>query len=197
MKDTILAIAGLVIVIGIFCLVASCFLFVQFRQWTKTRLLDIEVDISQPGEFSGQFVPKCPIAAYYTLLLELPPSFTEDSDTQALLDGLEARLSVLDSHGSELRGFKERDIKYKTRGNPIMLEQLYRLPEESYTLRFTIAQGAKALSGTKQHLFLEYRLGFQTIELHISLLATVVALTIGAGLTFYGLTLTKKKQAEI
>jgi hypothetical protein len=197
MKIIILTIAGLVAAFGVYCLIVSCHLFMQFRQWSKARLLDIEVDVSQPGEFSGQFAPKCPIAACYVLLLELPPSFSGDSDTKVLLEGLEAHLSVMDSHGSELPDLENPHVECKTSGNPIMLERLNRLPEEPHTLKLTITKGAKALSGTKQRLFIEYRLGFQTISLHISFLVAVVAISFGTGLTFYGLKLTKKRRAVI
>jgi hypothetical protein len=164
----------------------------QIRQWGKERFLDIEVDVSQPGEFSGKFIPKCPIAFSYVLLLELPPSLFDHSETEALLEGLEARLSITDSHGSELPNLKDRPVKHKTHGNPIMLECLPNLPEEIHTLKLTISKGAEALSGTKQHLFLEYCIGFQAISIHITFSAGVIVLAFGAGLAFYGLTLTKK-----
>ena len=197
MKIIILTVAGLVTAFGVYCLIVSCHLFMQFRQWSKARLLDIEVDVSQPGEFSGQFAPKCPIAACYVLLLELSPSFFDGSDAKVLLEGLEARLSAIDSHGQKLPALKDRHVECKTSGNPILLERLNRLPEEPHTLKLTITKGAKALSGTKQRLFLEYRLGFQTISLHISFWVAVVAISFGTGLTFYGLRLAKKRQAVI
>jgi len=170
----------------------------QIRQWGKERFMDIEVDVSQPGEFSGQFVPKCPIAVFYALQLELPPSLSDDSETEALLEGLEARLSVMDSHGSELKNLKDRrvELRYRRHGKTIGLERLYRLPEEKYMLRITITQGAKALSETKQRLILKYIIGFQGIAPFISSIASVIALALGAGLFFFGLRLTTKRHAH-
>ena len=195
LKIIVFAIASLVTAFGVYCVIVSCLLFMQFREWRKARLLDIEVDVSQPGEFSGQFVPKCPIAVFCVLLLELHPSFSDEAETEALLEGMEARLSIMDSHGSELPNLKYRPVKQITRENPIMLECLQNLPEETHTLKLTISKGAEALSGTKQQLFLEYRFGFQAISLHITFLAAVISLILGVGLTIYGLTLTKKENA--
>jgi hypothetical protein len=188
----VLAIGGLVTAFGVYCLIISCVLFVQLWQWGRARLLDIEADVSQPGEFSGQFIPKCPIAICYRLLLVLPPSLSDRSASENLLAGMEARLSVTDSHGSELPKLKERPVQVAlmTHSETISLGGIpHRLPEETYMLRLTISQGAKALSGTQQRLILKYAIGFQGVAWLVGLVVAIAALAIGAILLFAGVKL--------
>jgi hypothetical protein len=191
MRIFLLATGGLVAAFGIYCLIISCVLFVQLRQWAKARILDIEVDVSQPGEFTGRFTPDCPFAFSYQLLLVLPPSLSDRLESEDLLTGMEARLSVMDSHGSELRDLRDRPIQpaVRTPGKPIALERIYLLPKETHTLRLSVSQGAMALSGTKQRLVLKYLFGFQAVAWLVGLLVSIPALAVGAILLFAGVKL--------
>ncbi len=177
-----MAIGGLVTAFGAYSLIVSCVLFIQLGQWSKARLLDIEVDVSQPGEFSGRFTPDCPFAFCYKLLLVLPPSLSDRLESVDFLTAMEARLSVTDSHGSELPNLKERPVQLALMmpSKTISLGGIpHRLPEETYTLRLTISQGAKALSGTKQRLILKYLFGFQAMAWLVGLLVAIPALAVG------------------
>ncbi len=188
----VLAIGGLVTAFGLVYLFFLCIMVGTFRGWVKARPLDIAVDVSQPGEFSGQFIPRCPIAFRYRLLLVLPPSLADRSASEDLLAGMEAHLSVMDPHGSELPDLKERPVQpaHRTPGKPIALERFAPFPKETYTLRLTISQGAKALSGTQQRLILKYDCSdiFVLVLLkHFSL--DMLVLAVGAMLLFGGVKL--------
>jgi len=188
-RIVVLAVGGFFATLGVYCFFTSFVMFAALKGWAKTHLLDMEVDVSQPGEFSGQFIPKCPIAIYYRLLLVLPPSLFDRSESENLLEGLEARLSVTDSHGSELPKLTERPVQLALMmpSKTISLGGIpHRLPEETYTLRFTVSKGAKALSGTQQRLILKYAIGSQGVAWLVRLVVAVAALAVGAVFIFRG-----------
>ena len=178
----VLAIGGLATALGLYCLIVSCALFLDLQRWSKARLLDIEVDVSQPGEFSGRFTPDCPFAFCYQLVLVLPPSLSDRLGSVDSLSGMEARISVTDSHGSDLPKVKERPVQVALMmpSKTISLGGIpHPLSKETYTLKLTVSKGAEALSGTKQRLFLEYRIGFQAIVWLVGLVVAVSSLSVG------------------
>jgi hypothetical protein len=157
-RVVVLAIGGLVTTLAVAYFLFLCVMVGKLRGWVNARPLDIVVDVSRIGEFSGQFTPKCPIAFCYQLLLVLPPALADRPESEDLLAGMEAHLSVVDSRGSALRELEERPVQPAQRrpGRPIALERIFRLPSGTYTLRLTISKGAKPLSGTQQRLMLKY-----------------------------------------
>jgi len=178
----VLAIAGLLIAFGVFSLIFSWSSFWELCQWREARPLDVEVDLSQPGEFSYQFILECPYAYSCDLLLILPPSLSGESKPDDLLAGLEACYSIMDSYGLELPHLRELHLEPLTAasGEPILLEAIGRLPEDTYTFRLTVSQGAGALSGVKQRLIMTYAVGFHALGPFMALALGVFALVGGA-----------------
>jgi len=191
----VLTIAGLLIAVGVLSLIVSWFVFRELRQWSEARPLDIEVDLSQPGEFSDQFILKCPDAVYYELCLVLPSSLCVKSEGEELLAGLEASCSIMDSYGSELPHLRELRLKPAkvTPGKPMLLESIGHLPEDTYTFRLTVSQGAGALSGVEQHLIMTYVVGMgRQLASFMALYGGVIALTVGALLCIIGVILKRR-----
>ena len=189
------ATSGLLTAFGIFLLIFSWLSFNELKQWGEVRSLDIEVDLSQPGEFSYPFILECPYADSYDLLLILPPFPSSESKPDDLLAGLDAVYSIIDSNGLELPHLRKLRLEPLTKasGKPILFESIGRLPKAMYTFRLTVSQGAGALSGVEQHLIMTYNIGFAAALPLLALALGIPSFAFGVILTFSIVTLTRKK----
>jgi len=194
-KIFFLATSGLLTAFGIFLLIFSWFSFQELKQWGEARSLDIEVDLSQPGEFSYPFILECPYADSYDLLLILPPFPSSESKPDDLLAGLDAFYSIIDSNGLELPHLLKLRLEPLTKasGKPILFESIGRLPKAMYTFRLTVSQGAGALSGVEQHLIMTYNIGFDAAFPFVVLFGGFLTLAGGGIFAFFGLILARKK----
>ncbi len=194
-KIFFLATSGLLTAFGVFLLIFSWFSFQELKQWGEARSLDIEVDLSQPGEFSYPFILECPYADSYDLLLILPPFPSSESKPDDLLAGLDAFYSIIDSNGLELPHLLKLRLEPLTKasGKPILFESIGRLPKAMYTFRLTVSQGAGALSGVEQHLIMTYNIGFAAALPLLALSLGIPSFAFGVILAFSIVTLTRKK----
>jgi hypothetical protein len=198
-KVVFFIIGCLLTVFGIYSLIISWCFFSQLKQWNKTNVFDIKVDLSQPGEYSKKFDIKCPYYPLHDLLLVLPNFQQEEFEKKGSWEGLDANLSVIDHTGAEIDCWKELDVSPMTEINDgeVLLIPFGSLSRNTYTFKIMVTKGAKALSGVEQRLVLTNIIGMAFMGPILYFLVGAPSFCVGVILVFFMMRRKKSKTDSI
>jgi hypothetical protein len=143
----------------------------QFYEALDARPISLEVNLSQPGEFSAPFTQTYTASHGESihLLVELPAGST--CVTAEQLAGLDARMVIVDVDGNKV---VDQKLAAPTDCGPredeaLPLAYFHPFSVGEYTATITVAQGAPALRGTKQTLYAKYHLcGLERFPIYIA-----------------------------
>ena len=188
----------LILAFGINMLVTSHRSRQGFEEWKVARPIDIEVDFSKPGTFSGPLHQTCQISHDELLGIEVPKETLSDLTETELLEGLEFDCLITDEQGKAVieRNFKSNpDWETQRIDQMIPLLSILSFPNGDYTLTVHIKEGAPKLASIPQRLVARYMLcGMELMVAQISLIIGVVALVIATVLLLVVLVVTLQKR---
>lgn len=127
----------------------------RFHEWLIARPMSMAVDLSRPGTFTAPFQQTCDAShgeAIY-LAVESPDAV----EPGKLLEGLDARIAIVDTDGKEVY-CEKAGPEFRQEGDDIQLAYFHPFSTGSYTARIEVSAGAPALQGIEQTLFAKYRL---------------------------------------
>ncbi|MDQ1256439.1 MAG: hypothetical protein QG656_1035 [Candidatus Hydrogenedentes bacterium] len=135
----------------------------QFWEWVEVPTIDIPVDCSVPGSFSGKLVHTCTMAhGGGGLRLEIPPESIPQTELESALEGLRVEGTVTDIKSGAKTAIEASDrFLYSVPGDEhaILAASLpYDLPKGEYTLELSVVTGAQRLAGIPQRLVGRYML---------------------------------------
>lgn len=181
-RKIVLVVAGILLLAGIFFLVKAYQYHKQFYEWVEAEPINIEVDMSKPGKYSGQFHQTCAISHGEELLLQLPADKLKEMSPKAVVGPLEFHCSITNEIGEEVvssetaRQINLRD-EYKDGAIPL----LYFHPFENgtYHLVLSVTKSNQHLADVPQRLIARYVLcGLEMMPARVSMIAGIVALLI-------------------
>jgi hypothetical protein len=115
------------------------------------RLLTLDVDLTKPGEYSGQLPRLDPVPCGIAFCLEADPPFASPVELQHAFEGFEASVTIEDSRGTVLRKEPLKVVWSGLAAGPPLHEMLHMVfpwPRDSaYTVRLNVTRPAPALSG--------------------------------------------------
>ena len=193
-----LSVAAVLLTVGVVFLLGYYHYDRQFAEWQDARPIDIPVDLSKPGTFSGRFIQTCRAAHGEAISLVVAPSATGGTSPADLIRPLRLRCVISDLRGlpvveQEFRG--EAWSASRFGGGDTDMISFSPFPEGEYNLTLTIAEGAPALAGMDQRLQARYLLcGLERFPATVSLLLGAGALVV-AGIILLLLTRRKEKQS--
>jgi hypothetical protein len=170
----------------------------RFHEAIDARPMSLDIDLSQPGEFSAPFTQTyCEAHGEIIRLIVESPDGTGRATAEQLA-GLDARVMIADADDNrvvdqELAVPKDR-APPEDEGLPLAYFRPF--SEGDYTATITVARGAPSLRGARQTLYAQYSLcGLERFAVYIlRLLAAICglpALVLGAiavrGFVQYGL----------
>ncbi|MBI5725384.1 MAG: hypothetical protein HZA50_15615 [Planctomycetes bacterium] len=153
------SIAGLCLAAGIYFSLEARPKLREFDEWRKDRPADIQVDLSQPGEFSGKFVQTCDISHSEEISLIVSPEAAARPDSAKLPENLRCTLRITDEKGGE--SFKQEVVgedlsQYGPQKEKFVLALFRPFKRGNYRITITITQGAPALRGVQQRIVARY-----------------------------------------
>ena len=133
------------------------------------RLLTLDTDLTEPGEFSGQLPKLDPIPCGLAFCLEADPPFASPVELQHAFEGFQASVTIEDSRGKALRKEPIKVIWSGPAASPPLHEMLHLVfswPRDSaYTARLNVTSTAPALSGKTCKVAVLYLFaGFETFD---------------------------------
>jgi len=180
-----LSIAGVLLIVGVVFLFGYYHYDRQFTEWQDARPIDIPVDLSKPGTFSGRFTQTCRVAHGEGIFLIVAASALGNTSPTELLKSLRFTCVISDPGGRpvvEQKLSSEAWSGSRLEGGDIDLISFLPFPEGEYDLTLTVEQGAPALAGVEQRLQARYLLcGLERFPATVSLLLGAGALVV-AGL---------------
>ena len=194
-------IAGLLAVAGIYFLVESHRIRHEFYQRIEEKLIDLEVDLSQPGEFSGEFQQTWSICHRQAINLHVPSNLASQVSPSKLLTSLEFKCRITDSNGDVV-------ADDKSAGHPIWQDRLdddeipllYFHPFDkggTYTLTLTIIRGAPRLAGVPQRLVGRYQpCGIELLPAFFAIVIGIASLVVAAIIFLVVVIITKRKKNQ-
>ena len=132
----------------------------QLRAGKTDQPVDIEVDLSRPGEYTGPFVQTCAMSHDQRLTLHLGEEVATAEEAAALLGGLDATFAVYRTDDTPVIELELMDLGRHQAYPAAYLEGQRFAPfaKGSYRFRLTVRQPAAALSGVRQQLTARYEL---------------------------------------
>jgi len=156
---------------------------VEVTQWHQARPIDIPVDLSKTGEFSGEFVQTCQISHDEALCLLVPQEVLASTRPANLLDDLRFTCQIVDQSGKQKISGKFQGSLPSDRllDGAIQIVSLSRFNNGVYKLTLTVTQGASALRGVEQRLIARYKLcGLEELPSVIALIISIVCFAVAA-----------------
>ncbi len=174
--------AGVLLIGGVVFLFGYYYYDRQFTEWQDARPIDIPVDLSKPGTFSGRFTQTCRVAHGEAIFLIVAASALGDTSPTELLKSLRFTCVISDPGGRpvvEQAFSSEAWSGSRFEGGDIDIISFLPFPEGEYDLTLTVEQGAPALAGVEQRLQARYLLcGLERSPATVSLLLGAGALVI-------------------
>jgi hypothetical protein len=131
----------------------------DFYECLDARPAAVTVDLSQPGKSTAPFKQTCALAHGEALYLVLPVATLTTQSVAQLLDGLDATITITDTHGNQVIRTKFTDFEVGTSStDPILLSHFDPFQNGDYVIAIDVAEGAPALLGSKQTVFAKYEL---------------------------------------
>lgn len=155
------AVAGLLCVVGVFFLITAYRYRQDFYRWQEASPIDIAIDLSKPGQFTGGFKQTCHIAHGEVLCLRLPPNMLANSAWPNRLHDLRFVAQIRDKNGMETVREEFTGDLFGTNYQPNGTLALLPFPpfgNGEYQLILTVTEGVPALQGTPQRLVARYML---------------------------------------
>ena len=122
----------------------------------------MQVDLSKPGEFVGEFVHTFVNAHYEKVRIETDPPFATPEQAQASIEGLQAQVTFATPEGDVV---SERELSadscswsWVKDGEAVPAFGFHGLQTGTYQLKLTIERGAPALADIPQTLVARYGL---------------------------------------
>jgi len=191
-----LVIAGIVIVAGVFFIVGAYCIRQKFLRQAKAKPIDIAVDLSGPGEFSGEFRQTWRACHGQTINLHVPTNLSSQVSLSNLSDSLEFKCQITDSKGNVV-------VDDKLAGRPILqdgsdnniIPLLYFRPFDlgTYMLTFTVISGAPQLAGVEQRLVCQYQpCGLELLPAFFCKVLGIACLMVAGIIILIVITITKR-----
>jgi len=171
-------IAGVFVVVGVYFIVWSVQYRREFYQALEARPIDMAVDLSQPGEFSGQLhqTRRTPYL-FQPLYLEVPPDVLHDVSVPDMVSKLRFNYAIADAQGKMVVESKfEGDLAASARFSQgtLQIGGFAYFETGKYTLTFRVTEGVPELAGIPQRLASSYLLC--GMEMMSVLLGTVIGI---------------------
>jgi hypothetical protein len=143
----------------------------------------IEVDLSQPGTYSGEFVHSFLGAHDEALRIQTEPTFATTEEARASVAGLKGRVTFTTLEGVVAH---ERELNpewcgssWVTHGNAVPAFSFYGLDKGTYRMTLIVEEGAPALAGVPQTLVARYELcGLEYLPAEICVWASIACFLI-------------------
>ncbi|MFA6562176.1 MAG: hypothetical protein WCV00_09755 [Verrucomicrobiia bacterium] len=192
------AVAGLLCAASIFLLIFAHNHRRDFYQWKQARPIDIPVDLSKPGQFTGGFAQTCHISHGEAICLAVPTDVVAKTTWTNLLSNLRFVSQIQDRNGKE-------ELKEEFTGEPFGRDHLidgdfvllmFRpFADGTYQMALTVTQGAPALHGVPQRLVARYMLcGMELMPAIIAKMMGIGGLIIAAAIVVITVWRAKRKQ---
>lgn len=172
-----------------------------FYRWVEARPVNIKVDLSQAGEFSGPFHQTCEMSHGEYLCLELPPRVLAGTTPTKLVANLRFEYTVTNAQGGqEARGDFEYGLPWEDYlyEGAIPLVYVDRFHNGDYTLLLRVTTGVPELAGVQQRLIARYHLcGMEMMPAFLSMVLGIVFLVIAAIIPLAGWLLAVRRRRKI
>jgi hypothetical protein len=193
--------AVVLIITGAFFLFEAHRIRQEFYQRSETRLLDLNVDFSKPGQFTAPFRQTWRACHVQTINLHIPANILAEVSPSNLLASLDFEWQITDSEGNVVVDNKSSGHPVwqgRTDGGEIPLVDFPPFDRGDYTFKCTVATGTPHLAGIDQRLVWYYQpcdmamvlAGFtDVIGISALVIAGIILLVVRA--------ITKRKQRDI
>jgi Ca2+/Na+ antiporter len=153
----ILALAVIFVCAGVFFLIESYKYVRQVHQWDGDESIRLQVDLSKPGSYSGEFVKTCNTSLGEYLYVETRQEFASKDEALELVKGIKGTISVTDSSGESVvdydftdTDFVEQRIVSECLAPGLRIRGV--LSKGKYALNLTVVQPSPALSNVNHAL---------------------------------------------
>ncbi|MFZ2642882.1 MAG: hypothetical protein WA117_17945 [Verrucomicrobiia bacterium] len=191
-------IAGLICAASLFLLIFAHNHRRNFYQWEQARPIDIPVDFSKPGQFTGGFVQTCHISHGEAICLAVPSNTVANTTWSKLLADLQFVSLIQDQSGHEITRVEftgESLARDHLIDGAILLVTFQPFENGTYRMTLTVKQGAPALRGVPQHLVARYMLcGMEKMPSFIAMVMGIGGLVIAAVILAITACVAKRKQ---
>ena len=193
-------IASLLLVAGVYFLIWAHHQRQEFQRWTTAKPIDMAVDVSHPGHFSGEFRQTCQTSHGEAVCLEMPSNLLASASASNVLASLQFDCTIADAQGTQV-------VKSSFDGDRLDGDRLidgaipvvFIAPFKKgiYTLTLTVSKGAPALAGVHQRLVARYELcGLEMMPASMATVMGVAAIVIAGIILLVVLVITKLKRPE-
>ncbi|MHC4213893.1 MAG: hypothetical protein ACYSWP_11025 [Planctomycetota bacterium] len=155
----LLAFILLLLAAGVFFLIVTFNIFKDFKHLFDIRQVDIEADLSKPGEFACDFIQTRKSHLGQTVFLYIP---SDNLSPDNLLESLEFECKITDPNGnividSNMAGRSRWHNRSYDISIPLM-SLLNPLEPGDYRFTFTVTKGAPKLNGLEQRIVCKHLL---------------------------------------
>ena len=192
-------IAVILILTGIYFLFESYRYRQKFYEWLNAEPINIAVDLSKPGKFSGKFHQTCYVAHGEELLLQVPFDQLKGVSPKTLIEPLEYHCAITDANGEVVVSSEtasQIDLRDEYEDGAIPL--LYFVPFKNgiYNLELEVTSGIPDLAGVPQRIIARYCLcGLELMAARVVMVCGIAALLV-AGIIVLVLVFGKKQRRE-
>ena len=194
-----LVIAGLLLLSGLYFLYHGYAHYHKFFESIDAKPIDIPVDFSRPGTFSGPFHQTCMSAHSESICLEIPIEVRERlvGDEPSESEGFAALrfVCVLTNAEGEMVGEDQFEGRLSGLTRPvegaIVLMRFVPFKTGEYTLDVEVTQGQPELAGVEQRLIARYDL------CGLELLPTYISVVIGSVLILVALVVAQRARKRL
>jgi len=155
----------------------------RFAEWETAKPIDTVVDFSTPGELVAPFRQTCSSSHSEVIALRVPTAAIQGTTVTQLLQGVQARITVLQKGGTNTVESADLDLSWAgdslDGAFPVFFVAPFRRGD--YEARLTVTAGAPALRGVPQQLEGRYLLcGMEAMPAEIAKIGGIGFSVVGA-----------------
>jgi flagellar basal body-associated protein FliL len=186
---------------GLFYFICGISSSKQVEKWRTFEPVRIEVDLSKPGTYTGNFHQTYQGSHNEILYIETPDLKVEAEDPNVMLCGLKGKISILDTAQKEVESLdlaKMEIVYLPTETESVAFGwEFWPFPVGEYTIDIHIEEGCSLFQGQKQFLVARYSFcGLEYSVVYISIIFGLILLLIGSLFIFFVLLFRRKKKRE-
>ncbi len=191
-------IAAVLIVFGVYCLFGGFVEWYNVRVQQDKRAINLDVDLSQPGEYASEFDQSWGSCHGQTIDLALPTAKIKEFPRENLFENLKFTWRITDTGGNFVTAGSSSDEDYlydASDEESIMLIYFRSIPRGKYMFNLCVIKGEPSLAGIEQRLSARYRpCGLETLVAVFLFVFGGVSLLIGAVIIIIVVNITRRRR---